>query len=98
VNCLVAIGDERAYIIVEEQLAAVSNILYDDEEFDTSSSLFSYYCLLCRHKVNLLIELGEYDAAENELENILKLDIPYMNDFVSEQKKIVSDLRAKKSE
>lgn len=97
VNCLVAIGDERAYIIVEEQMAAVSNILCDDEEFDTTSSLFSYYCLLYRHKVNLLIELGEYDAAENELENILKLDVPYMNDFVNEQKKVVSELRSKMS-
>lgn len=95
VNCLVAVKDDRAYFVIEEQLSYVSNILFEEEEDNASSAIYSYFCLLYRHKVRLLIDMEEYDAAEREMEHILSLEIPSMTDFVNEQKNIISERRSK---
>jgi hypothetical protein len=70
INCLIALKDIRSLMIIDHNLEVLTN----KSEEDRTNNDYNFFMYLLRRKAYCLIELRQYDSAEDILQHILDND------------------------
>jgi tetratricopeptide (TPR) repeat protein len=87
INCLIALKDIRSLMIIEHNLELLTKKTEEDRtEYD-----YEFFMFLLRRKAYCMIELKQYDAADDILKHILKNDPE--NEFAKKEIEYIKQLK-----
>ena len=91
VNCMVNMGDYRSLMTINGILEDLQHSVSDDEDGEIEPALRPFLYFLYRRKAYVLIELRQFDAAEELLR--LLMDDPDSSDFALSELAYIQQLR-----
>ena len=87
INCLIALKDIRSLMIIDHNLELLTKKAEDERtEYD-----YDFFMFLMRRKAYCMIELKQYDAADDILKHILKNDPE--NEFAKKELEYIKQLK-----
>lgn len=89
INCLIALKDIRSLMIIDQNL----EVLTKKSEEKRTEYDYDFFMFLLRRKAYCMIELKQYDAAEDILQRILKNDPE--NEFAKQEIEYIKQLKNK---
>jgi len=87
INCLIALKDIRSLMIIDHNL----EVLTKKSEEERAEYDYDFFMFLLRRKAYCMIELKQYDAAEDTLQHILKNDPE--NEFAKQEIEYIKQLK-----
>ena len=87
INCLIALKDIRSLLIIDQNLELLTKKTKDERtEYD-----YDFFMFLLRRKAYCMIDLKQYDAADDILKHILKNDPE--NEFAKKELEYIKQLK-----
>jgi tetratricopeptide (TPR) repeat protein len=87
INCLIALKDIRSLMLIDSNLETLTN----KKEEERAENDYDFFMFLLRRKAYCLIELKQYDSAEDILNHILKNDPE--NEFAKQEIEYIKQLK-----
>lgn len=87
INCLIALKDIRSLTIIDHNFESLTN----KKEEDRSEYDYDFYMFLLRRRAYCMIELKQYEVAEDILKGILKNDPE--NEFAKQEIEYIKQMR-----
>jgi tetratricopeptide (TPR) repeat protein len=87
INCLIALKDIRSLMLIYSNLETLTN----KKEEERAENDYDFFMFLLRRKAYCLIELKQYDSAEDILNHILKNDPE--NEFAKQEIEYIKQLK-----
>jgi len=87
INCLIALQDIRSLMLIDSNLETLTN----KKEEERTENDYDFFMFLLRRKAYCLIELKQYDSAEDILGHILKNDPE--NEFAKQEIEYIKQLK-----
>lgn len=87
INCLIALKDIRSLMIIDHNLEVLTN----KNEEDRTDNDYNFFMYLLRRKAYCLIELRQYESAEDILQHILETDPE--NEFAKQEMEFIKQMK-----